>query len=168
MSEITNRVENSNLIQLDLDSHYPRGERVLFDVKDLLIDELVLVEKELRTFVANNDWSVYQDKYVAVDCSADAIVPLWAFMLVASKIEPFAKKVVMGNKEELEKAIFNDLFSEMDFKQYKDATIIVKGCGKYPIPETVFVDFAIKLQTYAKSIMFGEACSAVPLYKRRK
>ena len=168
MSEITNRVENSNLIQLDLDSLYPHGERVLFDVKDLLLDELVLVEKELRTFVANNDWSVYKDKYVAIDCSADAIVPLWAFMLIASKIEPFAKKVVMGNKEGLEKAIFNDIFSEMNFKQYKDTIIIVKGCGKYPIPETVFVDFAIHLQAYAKSIMFGEACSAVPLYKKGK
>jgi hypothetical protein len=168
MKEITNRVENSNLIQLDLDSLYSQGERVLFDIKPLLLDELVLVEKRIRSFVNTNDWSVYKDKYVGIVCSADAIVPLWAFMLIASKIEPFAKKVIMGNKEELEKAIFKDTFFKMDFSQYKDAIIIVKGCGKYPIPETVFVDFALHLQAHAKSVMFGEACSAVPLYKKPK
>ena len=89
-------------------------------------------------------------------------------MLVASKIEPIAKKVVFGNKEELEKAIFNDVLAELDFTQFKDQRVIVKGCGKHPIPESVFVDFSVKLQSYAKNIMFGEACSAVPLFKRSK
>ena len=166
--EITNRVENSKLVQVSLDEYYPKGERVVFDLKGCLKDELVLIEKDFRDFVASNDWSTYQDKYVAVLCSVDAIVPLWAFMLVASKIEPFANKVVMGDINELEKAIFSDVFLALDFTQFQDATIIVKGCGKYPIPESVFVDFSVKLQEYAKNIMFGEACSAVPLYKKKK
>jgi len=166
--EIINRVENSSLVQVNLDEFYPKGERVLFDLKGCLKDEIVLIEKEFRAFVTANDWSVYEGKYVGIICSADAIVPLWAFMLIASKIKPFAKKVIMGNQQELEKAIFEDVLSEMDFTPYKDATIIVKGCGKHPIPEAVFVAFSVKLQAYAKSIMFGEACSAVPLFKKVK
>lgn len=168
MDKIVNRVENSSLVQVNLDDFYPKGARVTFDLKACLKDEIVLVEKEFRAFVTANDWSVYEDKYVGIICSADAIVPLWAFMLIASKIKPFAKKVVMGNLKELEKAIFENVLSEIDFTQYKNATIIVKGCGKYPIPEAVFVAFSVKLQAYAKSIMFGEACSAVPLYKKSK
>ena len=165
--EIINRVENSNLVQVNLDEYYPTGERVIFDLKICLRDELVLIEKEFRSFVKETDWSIYKDKYVGIVCSADAIVPLWAFMLVASKIKPFAQKVVMGNLEDLEKFIFTELFSQFDFSQFKDKNVIVKGCGKYPIPEAVFVEFSIKLQAYAKNIMFGEACSAVPLFKRK-
>ncbi len=167
-NEITNRVENSDLIQINLDEYYPKEERVTFDLKSLLKDELVLIEKELRDFVAENDWSIYQDKYVAIICSVDAIVPLWAFMLVASKINPFANKVISGDMSDLEKAIFNDVFSKLDFTQFQDKNVIVKGCGKHPIPESVFVDFTLKLQAYAKNVMFGEACSAVPLFKKQK
>ena len=165
--EITNRLENSNLIQVNLDEYYPKGERVLFDLKGCLKDELVIIEKEFRAFVKSNDWSIYQDKYVAIVCSVDAIIPLWTFMLIASHIEPFAKKVVMGNLAELEKTIFNEVLSEIDFNQFQDKNVIVKGCGHYPIPQSVFVDFSIKLQSFAKNIMFGEACSAVPLYKKK-
>lgn len=165
-NEITNRVENSNLIQVNLDEYYPLGDRVLFDISACLQEELILIEKDFRVFVKENDWSVYQDKYVGIICSADAIVPLWAFMLIASKIKPFAKKVVYGNKSELEKAIFNDIFSALDFTKYQDKSVIVKGCGNYPIPESVVVDFSVRLQSFAKNIMFGEACSAVPLFKK--
>lgn len=166
--EITNRVENSNLVQVNLDEYYPKGERIIFDLKVCLKNELVLIEKDFRDFVASNDWSVYQDKYVGVSCSVDAIVPLWAFMLAASKIKSFANNVVMGDMNELEKSIFNDVISEIDFTQFENKNVIVKGCGKHPIPESVFVDFSVKLQSYAKNIMFGEACSAVPLYKKSK
>ncbi len=165
--EIKNRVESSNLIQISLDDYYPTEERVVFDLKPLLKDEMVLVEKDLRAFVTENDWSFFQNKYVSIICSVDAIVPLWAFMLIASKIEPFAKKVVFGDLTDLEKSIFNDVFFELDFKQFQNKYVIVKGCGKHPIPEAVFVDFSIKLQKFAKSIMFGEACSSVPLFKRK-
>jgi hypothetical protein len=166
--EIINRVENSDLIQINLDDYYPQEERILFDIKEILHEGLILIEKEIRSFVKENDWSVYQNKYVGVFCSSDAIVPLWAFMLIASKIEPFAKKVVMGNKIELEKAIFNDVINSIDFTQFQDKSVIVKGCGNHPIPEAVFVDFTLKLQAFAKNIMFGEACSAVPLFKKLK
>lgn len=166
--EIINRVENSALVQVSLDDFYPLGDRVLFDLKNNLHEEIALIEKDLRSFVKENDWSVYQDQYVGIICSADAIVPLWAFMLIASKIEPYAKKVVMGDQTELEKVIFNDVIANIDFDQYKGKSVIVKGCGKYPIPESAFVDFTIQLQTYAKNIMFGEACSAVPLFKKTK
>lgn len=167
MDEIINRVENSALKQVSLDEFYPSGERVLFDVKDFLKDELALIEKDFRLNLKEYDWSIFEGKYVGIICSADAIVPLWAFMLVATYLKPIAKKVVFGNKEALEKAIFKDVFLELDFEKYKDAAVILKGCGKYPIPESVVVDFSIILQEYAKSIMFGEACSAVPLYKRK-
>ncbi|TXB64001.1 DUF2480 family protein [Vicingus serpentipes] len=166
-NEIINRVEKSGLLQVNLDDYYPKGERVTFDLKNILVNEFVLIEKDFRAFVKNNDWSVYQNQYVNVICSADAIVPLWAFMLIVSSIKPYAKKVVMGNQQDLEKAIFNDIFDALDFTEFADKNVIVKGCGHHPIPESVFVDFTNRLQDVAKNIMFGEACSAVPLYKKK-
>lgn len=165
-NEIVNRVENSGLIQVSLDDFYPKGERVVFDIKELLHEGFVLIEKDLRAFVKQNNWSEFQDKYVAITCSADAIVPLWAFMLIAAHLKPFAKKVVLGNKSDLEKSIFEEVLNAHDFLIYQDKGVIVKGCGKYPIPDSVVLDFAYRLQSVAKSVMFGEACSAVPLYKR--
>jgi len=164
--EIVNKVEKSGLEQINLDEYYPNGDRVTFDLKNVLKDEMILVEKDLRNFVKEQDWGVYKDKYVNVICSADAIVPLWAFMLIVSNLKPYAKKVVMGSKQDLEKAIFNDIFDKLDFDEFANKNVIVKGCGKFPIPESVFVDFTYRLQNVAKKIMFGEACSAVPLYKK--
>lgn len=165
-NDIVNRVEKSGLIQVSLDDFYPKGERVIFDIKELLHEGFVLIEKPFREFVKNNHWKMFKDKYVAIACSTDAIVPLWAYMLISSQLKPFAKKVVLGNETDLEKAIFQDVLNHHDFSIYQDKGVIVKGCGKFPIPETVFVDFTYRLQEYAKTIMFGEACSAVPLYKR--
>ena len=167
-NEIVNRVENSSLIQVSLDDFYPTGERVLFDIKPFLKNEIALIEKEFRAAVKATNWAAFNQKYVGIICSVDAIVPLWAYMLVASQLQPFAKKVVFGNKEDLEKAIFKEVLDNVDFSQYNAAAVILKGCGKYPIPESVVVDFSVKLQDYAKSIMFGEACSAVPLFKKTK
>lgn len=166
--EIVNRVEQSGLLQLNLDDFYPEGERVVFDVAPFLKEGLVLVEKDFRSALKKIDWSKYQNKYVAIICTSDAIVPLWAFMLVNSYLKPYAKLSVMGDKSDLEKAIFNLVFKKHNFSQYKDKSVIVKGCGKHPIPESVYVDFTHRLHDYAKIIMFGEACSAVPLYKRQK
>lgn len=165
--KIVNRVEKSGLLQVNLDEYYPMGERITFDLKNVLMNEVILVEKDLRSFVKENDWTIYKDKYVNVLCSADAIVPLWAFMLIVSSLKPYAKKVVMGTNQDLEKAIFNDILEGLDFSQFADKNVIVKGCGKYPIPESVFVDFTYRLQNVANNIMFGEACSAVPLFKRK-
>jgi hypothetical protein len=165
--EIINRVEKSAIEQVNLDDFYPKGERTTFDLKAVLVNEFVLIEKDFRAFVKENDWTTYQNKYVNVICSADAIVPLWAFMLVVSSIKPHAKKVVMGSSQDLEKAIFNDIFDELDFTEFANKSVIVKGCGHHPIPESVFVDFTNRLQDVAKNIMFGEACSAVPLFKKK-
>lgn len=165
-NDIVNRVEKSGLVQINLDDFYPQGDRVIFDIAACLHEGFVLIEKTFREFIKNNDWKIYQDKYVAIVCSSDAIVPLWAYMLVSSQLKPFAKKVVLGNSIDLEKSIFEDILNAHDFSIYQDKGVIVKGCGKFPIPETVFVDFTYRLQEYAKTIMFGEACSAVPLYKR--
>lgn len=166
--EIINRVEKSGLIQINLDDFYPTGERVIFDLSDYLKEGLVLLEKEFRAALKEIDWSQYEEKYVAIQCSTNAVVPLWAFMLVDSYLKPYAKKTVMGDKSDMERSIFNRILSSHDFNQYTDKSVIIKGCGTYPIPESVFVDFANKLHDYAKIIMFGEACSAVPLFKRAK
>jgi len=166
--EIINRVEKSDLIQINLDDYYPEGDRVIFDLKEQLFEGIALIEKDFRTFIKDNDWSVYKDKYVGITCSADAIIPQWAFMLLASNIELYARKVILGNKVELEKAIFAELLSNVDFSSFLDKNVILKGCGNMPIPESVFIDFTVKLQGFAKNIMFGEACSAVPIFKKPK
>lgn len=163
---IVNRVEQSGLIQINLDEFYPQGERVSFDLKAGLHDGMILIEKEFRDFVEQINWKEYQHQFVHVYCSEDAIVPLWAFMLIVSKLKPYARQVVMGTEADLEKAIFNHIFNEHDFTQYDNKNVIVKGCGKNPIPESVFVEFTNRLQDHARKIMFGEACSAVPLYKK--
>ncbi len=165
-NNLINRVEKSGLIQISLDNFYPIGDRVLFDIQHYLLNGLVLVEKKIRQDLKNIDWNNYQDHYVGIICSTDAIVPLWAYMLIASYLKPYAKKVVLGNKVDLEKSIFYDILNKHDFSIYQDANVIVKGCGKFPIPESVILDFTYRLQNHAKSIMFGEACSAVPLFKR--
>lgn len=167
-NEILNRVEKSGLIQLNIEDLYPKGERVKIDITDFLENGLILREKPFRELVNQTNWDVYKDKYVAVFLKEDAIVPLWAYMLIASKLAPISKKVVVGDFSVLETAIFTDVFNAFDFSAYADKNLILKGCGKLPIPNNVFIEFTLKLQEQAKSIMFGEACSAVPVYKQKK
>ena len=166
--EIINRVANSKLQTFDLEEIYPKGERVLFDIKDWLFQELILKERDFRVFVKNHDWSQYKNAFVAITCSADAIIPSWAYMLVASEATVFANKVVIGNLETLETAIYQELLSFLDYSEFVDAPVIIKGCADKPIPNSAYAFLIEKLQPIAKSIMFGEACSTVPLYKSRK
>jgi len=166
--EIINRVSKSKLKTFDLEEIYPEGKRVLFDVKDWLFQELILKETDFRESVKNHDWSQYKNSFVAVNCSVDAIIPSWAFMLVASELMPFANKVVIGNLELLETAVYQELISFIDFKEFEDAPVIIKGCANKPIPDSAYAFLIEKLQPIAKSIMFGEACSTVPLYKTKK
>ena len=166
--EIINRVEQSDLLQIDIEDFYPAGERVLFDMKDVLFQELVLREKDFRAFVKKNDWTQYQDQFVGVYCSNDAVVPMWAYMLVSSELMPYAKKVVFGDKEDVEKAIYTDVFNDLNSDDYQDKKIIIKGCGRKNLPQSIYIDFFNRLQPHAKSIMFGEACSAVPIFKKKK
>ena len=168
MEEIINRVANSGLITLDLGEMYPEGERVLFDIKDVLFQGLILREKDFREFIASHDWKGYEGKYVALTCSADAIIPDWAWMLLASALQPFAKKIVFGDLEKLETVLFDEILSTVDPEQYRDQRIVVKGCGDKPVPKTAYIEVVRKLQPVAKSIMYGEPCSTVPVYKRPK
>ena len=165
-NEIINKVANSGLITIDLEELYPQGERVLFDIKEVLFQGLILREKDFREFVKNKNWSEYKDKYLAIICSADAIVPTWAYMLLATHLQPFAKKIVFGNLETLETILYTELLSKTDLSQYKDARIIIKGCGKLPVPKAAYVEITRLLLPLAKSIMYGEPCSTVPIYKK--
>lgn len=168
MEEIINRVSNSKLKTFDLEEIYPEGKRVLFDIKDWLFEEIILKEKDFRASVKNHDWSQYKKSFVAIHCSVDAIIPSWAFMLVASEIIPHANKVVIGNLELLETVIYQELIGFLDLKDFADTPVIIKGCAEKPIPATAFIMLIEKLQPMVKSIMFGEACSTVPLYKSKK
>jgi hypothetical protein len=166
--EIINRVVNSKLKTFDLEEIYPEGERIVLDIKDWLFQELILKEKDFRAFVKKHDWSQYKNSFVAVSCSVDAIIPSWAFMLVVSELTSFANKVVIGDLELLETAIYQELISFIDFKEYIDLPVIIKGCSNKPIPNSAYAFLIEKLQPIAKSIMFGEACSTLPIYKLQK
>ncbi|WP_298779851.1 DUF2480 family protein [uncultured Polaribacter sp.] len=165
--EIINRVANSKLKTFDLEEIYPEGKRIQFDIKDWLFEEIILKEKDFREHVKNHDWSQYKKSFVAIYCSVDAIIPSWAFMLIASEITPFANKVVIGNLELLETVIYQELIGFLDFKDFADKPVIIKGCAEKPIPNSAFAFLIEKLQPIAKSILFGEACSTVPLYKSK-
>ena len=167
MSEIVNKVENSSLVQIDLATFYPQGKRSTFDLKPWLFQELILKENDFRQHVKNHDWSQYQDQYVAITCSADVIIPSWAFLMIAIALEPFAKKAVYGNQETLETVLFEEVFAKYDFTQYQDSKVIIKGCGHLPIPQQAYVSYISKLTPFANSIMFGEPCSSVPLFKKK-
>ncbi|MFL5764472.1 MAG: DUF2480 family protein [Bacteroidia bacterium] len=165
---IVNKVEQSGLVTIDLESFYPKGERILLDIREHLFQGLILREKDFREFIKSEDWSKYKDKYVALTCSADAIVPTWAYMLLATQLEPVSKKVVFGDLETLETVLYNEVLNSLDISPYRDARIVIKGCGDLPVPKAAFVQLTALLRPVAKSIMYGEPCSTVPLYKKAK
>ena len=166
--KIINRVANSNLINIDLEAMYPEGKRILFDIKKWLFEGIVLKEKEFRKHVANHDWTQYKNNYVALNCSEDAIIPSWAYLLVSSELAPYAKKIIVGDMELLETLIFHEVIENLRIENFKDKPIIIKGCSEKLIPNSAFSMLIQKLFPIAKSIMYGEACSTVPLYKRKK
>ncbi|MTE27045.1 MULTISPECIES: DUF2480 family protein [Winogradskyella] len=165
--EIINRVANSKLKVIDLEDYYPEGKRVLFDIKDWLLEGLVLREKDFRQHVSEHDWSQYKDCYVALHCSTDAIVPDWAYMLISLQLQEFSKLTVIGPLDQLESIIYTSIISDLDLNVYKDMPVIIKGCSHKPVPANALILLSQKLKPIAKSIMFGEACSSVPLYKRK-
>ena len=166
--EIRNKVQESALITLDLEAYYDPLPRVTLDIKDQLFNGLVLKEKDFRAFVKAHDWAAYQGKYVAIGCSADAIVPTWAYMLIATALTPYAKDFVFGEASHLENHLLQQALSKIDFRQYQDAKVIIKGCSKFPIPEYAYVELSRRLTPWVSSLMYGEACSAVPIYKKPK
>ena len=163
--EIINKVASSGLITIDLEEFYPKGERVLFDLMPLLFHELILKEKDFREFIKEHDWAGYKDKMVAITCTADAIVPTWAFMLLSIALEPYAKKIVFGNLATLEAILFNEVLKSINYSDYQDKRIVIKGCGNLPVSTNAYVELVRGLKPFAKSIMYGEPCSTVPLYK---
>lgn len=164
---IVNKVAQSGLITLDLADFYPEGEIVTFDVKDYLFMELILKEKEYRETLKNLDLRVFENKIVAITCSADAIIPLWAYMLAVSYLEPFAKDVVFGNADEVLKILLLKKIEKIEPKDFADKRVVIKGCGDKVIPEAAFVEITKILRSVVKSIMYGEPCSTVPIYKKK-
>ncbi|WP_432222674.1 DUF2480 family protein [Flavobacterium sp. TMP13] len=168
MDEIINKVANSSLEVFDLEDYYPKGIRTTIDISQWLIEGLLLKEKDFREDLKNHDWSHYQGHYVAIECSTDAIIPAWAAILVTIQLVPFAKKIINGSLEDLEGSLYEELLSKIDYSTYKGKSMIIKGCSRMPVPMRAYVLAATYLQPFAKSIMYGEACSAVPLYKESK
>ncbi|RFP65359.1 DUF2480 family protein [Hymenobacter lapidiphilus] len=168
MEDFTNRVAQSALVTLNLEEFIHPGERVVYDIKDNLFQGLMLREKDFRAFVKDHDWSQYDGQNVAVICSADAIVPTWAYMVLAGKLQGHAHRYVFGDLAALEQDLFHEAILAIDAEQYRDAKLVIKGCGEKPVPTYAYVAIMQKLLPIASSIMYGEPCSTVPLYKRPK
>lgn len=168
MSEpFVNKVAESGLITLDLEKFYPKGETAVFDLKDHLFMGLILKEKDFREALKKLDWSVYQDKNVAFTCSADAIIPVWAWMLVVSYLQPVAKEIVMGDEKELHRSLYLKNIDAIDVNEFAGQRVVIKGCGEIPIADYVYMEITKKLRPVVKSIMYGEPCSTVPVYKQK-
>jgi Protein of unknown function (DUF2480) len=168
MSEpIINKVAESGLITLDLETLYPVGEIVLFDLKPFLFMELILKEKDFRQALQQHDWTPYEGKIVAVTCTADAIIPVWAYMLVATYLQPLAADIIMGDQQEALKQRFLNNIEAINTDEYVDQRVVVKGCGETPIGEYAYMAITKKLRPVAKSIMYGEPCSTVPVFKKK-
>ena len=163
---IVNRVANSALITFDLEKYYQPGERVVLDIADQLYERLMLKEKDFREFVKKHDWPQYDGKFVAVTCSADAIVPTWAYMLIVTALQPYATKAVFGTLEELETHIFIDQLAKVDWSRFEGSTVVIKGCRKVNVPVAVYVEATAQIRKFAATIMYGEPCSTVPIFKR--
>jgi hypothetical protein len=167
MDEIINKVASSGLVSLDLENFYPSEDVKGFDLKPFLFMEMILKEKDFRQALRELDWSAYDGKAVAVYCSADAIIPMWAYMLVTSYLQPTAAYVFLGNEEALIRQLFLQKISALDIEAFRDQRVVIKGCGDKAVPPEAYVEITRRLQPVVKSIMFGEPCSTVPVYKKK-
>lgn len=168
MTEIVNRVANSPIVTIDLEDYYLRGERMEFDLAPFLYQELVLKELDYRNSLKELDWSMYKGKHVAVMCSADAIIPKWAYMLAMVNLNRVAAEVVVGDLNALEQHLVALALKKLDLEVIKDRPVVIKGCSKFPIPDFAYGEIVRLIMPHAKSIMFGEPCSTVPVYKKPK
>ncbi|MCE7068239.1 DUF2480 family protein [Dyadobacter sp. CY326] len=166
--EIVNRVAVSGIVSLDLEELYHPGERVLYDIKDNLWQGMILKEKDFREFLKAHDWAQYQGKNVAIICSEDAIVPTWAYMLLAVQLEPYANAIVFGDLNALEDKLFADGIQKLNLSEFEGKRVVVKGCSKVTVPVSAYVEISRLLKPIVQSLMFGEPCSTVPLYKKPK
>ena len=163
---LVNRVANSGLVTINLEDFFPKEELIVFDLKDYLYMELILKEKDFRTALKEHDWSQYAGKNLMVYCSTDAIIPVWSYMLVAAYATPHANEIFQGDAETFYKVAFNKALADFDGAQYEGQRIVIKGCSKKPVPPSAYVDLTKRLQPFAQSIMYGEPCSTVPIFKR--
>ena len=166
--EIINRVANSKLVTIDLEDFYPNNKRMVLDISPWLFEGLVLQEKKFREHVDKHNWQLYRDAYVTIHCSTDAIVPTWAYMMISLRLSPIALEMTYGTLDELETFIFNKIIDSLDIEAYRNKPVIIKGCSNIKIPEAAYVRLTHKLLPVVNSIMFGEACSSVPLFKKGK
>ncbi|HQQ97390.1 MAG TPA: DUF2480 family protein [Cyclobacteriaceae bacterium] len=166
--EIVNRVTNSTLVTFNLEDYFPDHPIAEIDLASLLYEGIILREKDLRDFIKNHDWSVYTHQHVAITCSVDAVVPTWAFMLLAIAVQPFALTVIYGNREAMMANLYRQALDRIDWEQYREQKVVIKGCNNKGIPTYAYVDAAARLRTVSASLMFGEPCSTVPLYKKPK
>jgi len=164
---IVNKVSESGLITLDLEEFYPKEEAVLFDMKDHLFMGLILKEKDFREALKGLDLTPYTGKNIAITCSADAVIPMWAYMLAASYLQPVAKEIIFGDENILKQTLLLKNISAIDPEAYRDKRVVIKGCGEQPIPESAYISATNLLRPLAKSIMYGEPCSTVPIYKKK-
>jgi hypothetical protein len=165
--EIINRVTNSALKTINLEDYYHPGKRVVFDVKDWLFESIILKEKDFREKVKTHDWTQYKDANVSISCSVDAIIPTWAFMLVAINLEPYVNQLVFGDNKDLEIILFKESLSHININDFNGAKVVIKGCGDLPIPDFAYVEISRILRPVVSGIMYGEPCSTVPLYKSK-
>jgi hypothetical protein len=166
--EIVNRVAKSKLKTLDLEDFYPKGERVLLDISPWLYEGVILKEKDFRDFVSKHNWKQYKDKFVALYCTSDAIIPAWAYLLLSTELSPFARTFVVGDLNLLENMVFREIVEKIPLEPYRGVPVIIKGCSDKHIPETAYAQLVQRLLPVVSSLMFGDACSSVPLYKKKK
>lgn len=164
---IINKVSESGLITLNLEEYYPKEDIVLFDMKDHLFMGLILKEKDFREALKNLDLGIYSEKAVAVTCSADAVIPIWAYMLVAGYLQPVAKEIIFGTEEELKKQLLMNNIAKINLDEFVDKRVVIKGCGELPVGEAAYLLATKLLRPITKSIMYGEPCSTVPIFKRK-
>lgn len=165
--EIINRVAKSGLIQLDMADLFPKEEVVVYDIAQNLWQGIALKEKDFREFIKSNEWSKYADQHVAIICTVDAIIPSWAYMLLASALTGIAKSIDFGSNSEVENKLLIENIRQLDLREYTDARVVIKGCSNRVVPEEAWIALTTHLQPVAKSILFGEPCSTVPVYKKR-
>ncbi len=165
MEPIENKVAKSGLITLEMKSFKGSQERAVIDIKKWLFEGVILKEKLFRENIKNHDWSKYENHYTSVYCSEDTIIPVWSYMLVVARLQPFTQKIVMGNNKELEKFIFNENIRNIDPSSYANKRVLIKGCSETYIPEESYLTIVSTLYGNVKSVMFGEACSNVPILK---
>jgi len=166
--QIINKVAKSPLITIDLEDYFEKGDKAVYDIADQLFQGLILREKDFRQHIKEHDWSLYAGKHVAITCSADAIVPTWAYMLVTTCLRPIAREIVFGDSEELDKYLLHKNITNISGPDYQDAKIVIKGCGDLNLSAFAYVEITKILQPFCTSIMYGEPCSTVPVYKRKK